>query len=302
MERLIFIFYRFRGSIFTFTAVVLFNYALADIAVRISEHLLQPEAPKFSPQRKAKQGSGRQSSLTELKAAILKGPLFPNSDPGDGAENKSDIDSNSLPQASVQFEKLGLVLTGTVTGPSWFSRAYIKSARTKDENLKNGRAFKLGQVIDGAKLTWISRDKVYLLYDNNKEVLYLYPQEEKKESRNGSVPSLKSGKTIKKVMSKGDLNKKIFNNLNNIMKGIAVKPYFKGGKMDGYLIKKIKRTNVLHSLGARSGDIVKAVNDHKINDIKKVLKLWEGMREERQIKVDILRRGQIVTYDFEIRE
>ncbi len=296
IEQTLLFFYKYRSKALSFAAVLFLNYSLSDIAVQVADYYLQSEPPSMQLRRAPTARKPDQLSHQELKNAILGGPLF--SGARDPESDNSAVEKPSGPQVSEEFSKLGLELTGTVTGPDWFSRAYIKVKNSKDPGLQEGRAYKIGAMVQDSKVLWIGRDKVLLFYNGAREWLYLYPVE-KKPAEKKSV--FGSGAAVKRVMSRGDLNKQVFNNLNNIMKGIAVGPNFVGGKMDGYLIRKIKPNNVLYSLGARSGDIVKAVNGHAIDDIKKVLKLWEGMREERQIRVDLLRGGKIVTYDFEIR-
>lgn len=299
MDKLLYIFYRYRQTIALLLAVVFFNYALARLAIVVLESYISlPPAP-FQAYQPAKQNRQVQKNFAYFSNKILDTALFPDLFSKD--KSSENIDSISVDTTGPEFRKLGLRLLGTVTGPRWLSRAYIKSTRSKDKKEKMGKAYKLNQSINGAKLVWIGRDRVKLKYQGRTETLYLYPKKEKKK-RQTRVSQLKSSRTIKKTMTRGELQKKVFGNLNNIMKGIAIMPHFKGGRMAGYRIKKIHPRNVLYSLGARSGDIVKAVNGHKIDDIKKVLKLWERVQKERNIKVDILRRGRIISYNFDIRE
>jgi general secretion pathway protein C len=52
----------------------------------------------------------------------------------------------------------------------------------------------------------------------------------------------------------------------------------------------------------RSGDLVKRVNGHELNQIDQMYKLWENIKDDSRITVDIERNSQIYSFDFEIRE
>ncbi len=300
MDKLLYIFYQYRQTILLIIALMFVNYALARLAIVFIEPLIEIPVVSFQPYQAQKANAAQKKDFAYYSNAILNSRLFPDLMTKDNNEtNGSNL--STMDTMGPEFKKLGLSLLGTITGPSWFSRAYIKSTRSKDPKEKSGKAYKRGETINGAKLVLIRRDRVKMIYQGQAEWLYLYPKKQKKKPKPNAPNQMQSSRTIKRVMTRGDLQKKVFGNLNNIMKGIAIMPHFQGGKMNGYRIKKIHPSNVLYSLGARSGDIVKAVNGHQIDDIKKVLKLWERVQKENNIRVDILRRGSIISYDFNIR-
>jgi type II secretion system protein C len=297
MERFIAFFYRYRFKLALMFSILALDLVLSGIILNAVNYWLREPVPPFAPYSIEITDKIKMASLEDYLQKILNGTFFQK--PSASGENPA---ITNVPTESVEFEKLGLVLVGTVTGPQWFSRAFIRANNSKEKKDKYGQAYKIGEKILDGRILWIFRDKVLIKYSGKKEYLYLHPQE-KTEKKGTSAPVVSGGgETFSKVMTRGELNKQIFNNLNNIMKGLAVGPNFKGSKMDGYKLKRVQPTNVLYSLGARSGDIVKAVNGHKIDDITKLLKLWERMRTEKNIKVDLERQGKIVTYDFSIRD
>lgn len=301
MNTVLYFFYRYRQGLALFFSVLLFDLVLVEAVISMIQPMLAPPIPPMQTQWQEKAKAGKQKTLQDYQNLIMETTLFPDQL---STDSEQSIDNEQLSQSgsSPAFERLRLKLLGTVTGPRWFSRAYIRALRSKDKAAKSGRAYKTGEKVEGAKIVWIGRDRVKLLYQGNKETLYLYPKKQKKEEQNNKNSSTESDRTIKKVMTRGEVQKKVFGNINNIMKKIAIMPHFKNGKMRGYLIKKIHPSNPLYALGARSGDIVKAVNGHKIDNIKKVMKLWERVKKESNIQVDIKRKSKILTYDFHLRD
>ena len=89
-------------------------------------------------------------------------------------------------------------------------------------------------------------------------------------------------------------------NIDEAMKGLVVSHYRVNGKMVGYRLKKVRSSNILYKLGARSGDIVKRVNGHSINSTEKLMKLYKNINSETKIELDIERRGKPLRLDYNI--
>lgn len=300
MENIIVFFYRYRFKLALILGIFSLDYAFSTVVLTTVEYWLRPEPAPFVRYTKKSVTTAAVMPLESYKSKIIGSSLFPSINNSSGTDSDNPLLAANIP--NVEFEKLGLVLTGTVTGPKWFSRAYIRSSKAKEKKDKFGRAYKIGQNVLGGKLLWVWRRRVLIRYNGAKEILYLYPPKKDPKGKKGGASSYASAQTFNQTMTRGELNKKIFGNLNNVMKGLAVGPNFKGSKMEGYKLKRVRRSNVLYNMGARSGDVVMAVNGHKIDDIKKVLKIWERIKTEKNIKVDLKRGGKIVTYNFNIKD
>jgi type II secretory pathway component PulC len=73
------------------------------------------------------------------------------------------------------------------------------------------------------------------------------------------------------------------------------------GKIEGYKIYNIPSGHVFRGFKLENGDIVKRVNGMPLNDIKRMLDIWNSILDYEKITVDIDRKGIILTYKFIIR-
>ncbi len=199
--------------------------------------------------------------------------------------------SDNIPSSSPEE----LRLLGTITGPYSIARAMIHK---KGE--RNSEIFKLNSSVYGYNLVAIRSSSVKLKQGDRDFTLELF---EKKtfsgSSRNSS--SSKSG-VIKKRISKSEIQQKVLNNLDNAMKGLRAGPYRKNGKVDGYKLIRVRPHNILYKYGIRSGDILKRINGKKIDSTEKLYTLWQGIKQQNSLNVDIERRGKIITYDISITD
>jgi type II secretory pathway component PulC len=58
----------------------------------------------------------------------------------------------------------------------------------------------------------------------------------------------------------------------------------------------------VYELGGRSGDVIKRVNGHELKKVEQMYKLWDNIKDDAFINVDLERKSQLYTYSFEIRE
>ncbi len=191
-----------------------------------------------------------------------------------------------------------LFLLGTITGPSSIARAMIKK-RTERE----AKIFKLWSDVYGYKLVRINNTKAYLKMGNDIKVLDMFAQVDRgrEDSTRRRVPSESAGQ-LKRTISRSEIQQKVLNNMDNALRGIRAGPYRVDGKIEGYKIFRIRPYNILYKFGARNGDILKRVNGHAVDSTKKLYKMWESLKDDPKITVDLERNGKLITYDFTISE
>lgn len=79
-----------------------------------------------------------------------------------------------------------------------------------------------------------------------------------------------------------------------------MEPRAVNGKIDGFLIKRINARSLLVKMGMRRGDVVKEVNNIKLDSPEKALQIFQQLREARQITVEVERNGQPTNFAYEI--
>ncbi len=273
-------------------AVILFSYTLATTVNQFFRFNMNP-VESVSIKKTGKSSPDiKEASFEDYSDVIL-------------GENKifviaEEVNDSSSPESSDEPAPSGnlkdLKLLGTISGPSSIARALIKKKKEK-----NPEVFKLWSEVYGYKLVRIDSSKVYLKTEEQVEILDMYAKDEKGKSKKTSKPSASTSKDSKNI-SRSELQQKVFNNMDNALKGLRAGPYRVGGKIEGYKLFRVRPSNILYTFGARSGDIVKRVNGHPVNSTEKLMQLWGSLKEDKKISVDIERGGKIKTFDFNITD
>ncbi len=248
---------------------------------------------KDSPVRKANESFTSYISLT---------PLFKSSETT-GPESNPEVKNNQLPDSPIlrRYQLTGIIYLG--------KNKSIALIKKKGE--RESKAYHVNDTLDTAIITKITRDKVYLNYMNNTVILPMYyrPTNSRglaykltERSNNNYSEEYSSAKRIRKILSRSDVENKVFKKVNQILTQIAISPYMKNGKMEGLRLVRVPKNNIVYELGGRSGDIIKRVNGHELSQIDQLYKLWENIKDDSIISVDLERNHQIYTYTFEIRE
>ncbi len=268
-------------------SVVLFSYMCASTINEIIKFSIAP-VPGNKNIKTSRAIEKKMKKRFEQYNAILESGFFKLADPASVADTGiRETEVSSLDS---------LELMGTITGPRSIARAMIKK---KGE--KNPEIFKLYTDVYGYKLVSIRNTRVYLKAGEERVMLDLFSkrnESDKSSIKNGN----QKGKRIKRSLSRSEIKQKVLNNLDNAMRGLLAGPYRQNGKIVGFQLKKVKPYNILYKMGARSGDVVKRINGHAIDSTQKLYKLWDSLKSESKIVVDLERRGTLMTFDLVISD
>jgi general secretion pathway protein C len=157
----------------------------------------------------------------------------------------------------------------------------------------------------------VSRNKVYLERDGKQEVLEVYEGPEVKTGeraggRRSQKRSIPTGAGIKRLSANRyrippeDLGN-AFENMNHLLTQVRMVPNFKDGEPDGFKLLSIKGGSLVHRSGLRDGDIIKRVNGIEIDSPEKAFEVYEQVKNEPVITVEIVRRGKSRTFTYEVR-
>ena len=78
-------------------------------------------------------------------------------------------------------------------------------------------------------------------------------------------------------------------------------PNLVNGAMNGFRLDYIAPSSFYEKIGLKYGDILQQVNGVDIRDPSTILTLFQQLRNERTVKLDVLRNNQRTTMNFEIR-
>jgi type II secretion system protein C len=90
-------------------------------------------------------------------------------------------------------------------------------------------------------------------------------------------------------------------NINKVITQVRIIPYFESGEAAGFRFAAIRPGSVFSELGFTSGDVIKQINGVPLTSPEKIYTIFQNLKDEQRIQVDILRRGQKKTIGYEIR-
>jgi len=89
-------------------------------------------------------------------------------------------------------------------------------------------------------------------------------------------------------------------NLDKLYTEIRIVPNFQDGKAAGMKVLAIKPGSLFSKLGLQRGDILEKINGLELT-IKSGMQLFGQLKDQKSIKIELVRRGQSKTLEYEIR-
>lgn len=202
---------------------------------------------------------------------------------------------------------LNVELIGTVAGSPQNSFAIIEDHQSRQQEL-----YQVDDIIqDQARVVAISRCKVVVLRGGAEEIIECPEPDEKAERRPSTVRF--SGSTAKDdsynvkqvsdseyVIAEEEVEGALAN-INQLLTQIRVVPNFQDGKADGFKVFAIKPDSIFAKVGLKNGDVIRKVNGQDISSPEKAFGLFQELRNEKNLTVEISRRGQTESLSYEIR-
>jgi type II secretion system protein C len=216
---------------------------------------------------------------------IIRKQLFGAAEPKEEKEE--------LQQKAPVVTPLKLRLLGTFLSPSSAPVAIIEHTVRKEQDAFEPNSSLFGE----AKLISISNSSVLIERDGNRESLVI---EEFAGGSSGSGARETEGDVERVTVAETDLDEAL-NNLPMLLTQARAVPYFKGGKAVGLRLFAIKGGSLFEKIGLRNGDVLKQINGNSLADFSQAMKLFEKLKQERSIKLELERNRAAKTYLYEIR-
>lgn len=287
--------------------IVLFAYLAAKIGNTVVVAYLLPDTTpgvaQTTPSPKPR-GTAGKKSLRQY-SPIAKQSIFNSEHTGEEAATTAPRKPKST--EPLKKSELNVKLIGTIVGPPDESYAIIEDPREREQQL-----YEINDMIqDTARVLRISRCKVVLLRDGVEEVLECLEDEDKDRKKPSPVRYAASEDTgnehgVRKVseseymIDEGEVENAL-NNINQLMTQIRVVPNFQDGEANGFKVFAIKPKSIFAQIGLKNGDVIKKVNDQDITTPDKAFQAFQELRNEKNLNVEILRRGQQKSLNYEIR-
>jgi general secretion pathway protein C len=201
------------------------------------------------------------------------------------------------PSGGPTAESTNYKLIGTIEGGS-FSGAVLEDG--------SGQTFYgIHQKLpDGSKIIRVMRDKVTLQRSDGSKIDVQLADDDKIVTMQAPAGNAATG--VRRV-SDGkymvDQREMLASteNMSQILTQARALPYVEQGKTVGFRISEISPGSIYEKIGLQNGDVIQKVNSQEVDDPAKFFQLYQGLRTERFIAIDLIRGGARQTLNYEIR-
>jgi general secretion pathway protein C len=159
------------------------------------------------------------------------------------------------------------------------------------------------QIPDIGEIAEIQRNGILVRQGNQQEFLPLSTGLEGPPTAqvvSTGPPAVVAGGQIKKVLDRREVEQAL-NDLPKLLSQARAAPVLTNGAISGFRLDYIAPTSFYEKIGLRYGDVLKQVNGVEIKDPGTMLSLFQQLRNEKSVKLDILRNNQRTTMMFDIR-
>ncbi|MEK6567168.1 MAG: PDZ domain-containing protein [Candidatus Omnitrophota bacterium] len=187
-----------------------------------------------------------------------------------------------------------LELLGTAVGNIKDPIAFIKDMRVGKQGI-----YRLGSQIKGALVIKIALGEVVLDLNGRKETLRLSRRAlswDKDAREQAAIISISADQVT--VSRKGLFNQA--RNILNVLPELKYKPYYEANKVSGLMIEGITQDSIIAAAGIQNKDVVRTVNNQKINTYQKALQVLSKARNQSEINVDLLREGKVKNIRYRV--
>lgn len=205
-------------------------------------------------------------------------------------------------QAAPATAPAELMLLGTAVGSFRETFALVRHMTKQEE-----RVFRLGDMVfDAGRLADVSREKAHIII-NNRKVELLTPMTPPPAAAPQPQPGSASGVTAVSQQGAGSymIDQRALNaaldNPAQAMTDARLLPSQKDGKVEGFRATEVKPNGVFSMIGIKNGDVILRLNDLPMDSPDKALQSFIALKGQNRLKLDLVRDGQPVTFNYDIR-
>lgn len=303
--------------LFELLAIALVAYFLAKMTTNlIAVKLTTPASVAAKPVREVESAKKDDSSPVDYQA-IVERNIFDSENKDAAVEGAEAADTaytetSSVPTGEAVETSLAIELLSTfAVGEGKDTRS---SATLKGKEIgPDGDVFKVGEsFMQGAQLTQILHDRV--IFANKGRLEYVLLNDfvaSKGSSKSSATKTTASSETRASKADEGGAEGTKFTiqkseidaamgNLDQLFTQIRAVPYTKDGKASGMKLLSVKPDSIFSKLGLKRGDVLQKINGKELN-IQEGLSLFNTLKDETHLSLDILRRGKAQTMEYDVK-
>ena len=193
-----------------------------------------------------------------------------------------------------------LKLLGVVIGDQGGISAIVEELSSKRQLF-----FRLhDQIPDVGEISEIRRDGMVVRQGDQQEFLELAASQIEKplavSVTAGSAVASAPGSPMRTVLDRRDVEQAI-GDLPKLLSQARAVPYLVNGAMNGFRLDYVAPSSFYEKIGLKYGDVLQQVNGVNIRDPGTMLTLFQQLRNEKTVKLDVLRNNQRTAMTFDIR-
>jgi general secretion pathway protein C len=201
-----------------------------------------------------------------------------------------------------EFEptSLKIRLLGTVAGDRANSVAVIEDTSKRTQEI-----YRVGDSVQEAVVKSILRGKIVLAVGNRDEILVMEePASGGTDDRQESMTERSRGvermeRTI--TLTHATIDESL-EDINDLLSQASIRAHYTDNQPDGLAITGIKAGSLFRRMGLRNGDIIRGVSDNEIKTPEDVIALYNDLKSETDVSLQITRRGREMSLNYSFRD
>lgn len=190
-------------------------------------------------------------------------------------------------------------LSGTVRGTQRGVMAILEDLASKKQSL-----YRLGEAVPNVgELAAIEKDRVLFREGTREEWLELGAAHTSHGGPLGTAlppPIPTPAIPQRRVLDRREIDAALSDTTRLLTQAQAV-PYLTDGKLDGFRLYSVMPLGFFDKIGLQTNDVLQRINGVELRDPGMLLTLFQQLRQERTIRVDLVRNTQRQTLTYDIR-
>ena len=281
---------------FNLILVIVLGVSLGYLFSALSNLYLQRQAPSPAASGSRENVQARQSSLQSYQPILINNLFDPANRHRPDSGLATDQTQTMQPEA---VERKDMVLLGTVTSSE---NPFAVIQIDGEEHIAHLRE----ELPGGGKLEEIHREEVRIRGRDGMLFTLTLPKTAVTGPVSPASPRPQTGEGgIKKVgenrwIISSQEAQKARQSLGVLMKQARFEPHLNNGRIEGFAVKMIRPRTLLWELGLKRGDVIREINSVQLDSPEKALEIFHQLQEARNISVALQRRGEFLTFEYEV--
>ena len=217
---------------------------------------------------------------------------------------KPSASDNDTPDVeNLDETSLKIRLLGTATGNQDNAAAFIEDTSKRTQGL-----YYIGDSIQQGIVKSILSGKVVLSVGNKDEILIMEEtdsssREESSTPSRTTVVSTETSSPLERTITIRDSDiEESLDNISELLSQASIRVHTEDGETDGLAITGIKAGSIFRKMGLRNGDIIKGVSGSDITSPEDLISLYNDLKSESDVSMQIVRRGTERILNYTIRD